>query len=337
VQRKVASHPTTAGGQIEHLELARFSDDSGIFLYFEAALELPIEKSISGSDERCIQLDPDRQLDLRRPRSGVGLDVPIKTIGFNVNRVEAGARLRPKARALGVNPAAGHYTDGISIEPSTMDATPTISRGSRSSRLALGVAALAIGLFIRITQELLEKEVDAVDRTLLLKVIAARTSWLNVVMVDMTALGSATLLALFSLVALAVFAAMRAWVNALQLASASAGSLLLTVVTKSFIERVRPQGVPRLVEASGYSYPSGHSLSSAALYLTIALLIGRYLRSHRARVAVIAGSLVLIAIVSFSRVYLGVHYPSDVTSGACVGIAWALLLNAAFSSWRAPS
>ncbi len=236
-----------------------------------------------------------------------------------------------------------------------MRATPTPSRGRWHWKLAarlgelsprtiflslsLGVAALAIGLFIRITQELLEKDVDAVDRTLLLKVIAARTSWLNVVMVDMTALGSATLLALFSLVALAVFVAMRAWTNALQLASASVGSLLWTVVTKSFIERVRPQGVPRLVEASGYSYPSGHSLSSAALYLTIALLIGRYLRSHRARVAVIAGSLVLIAMVSFSRVYLGVHYPSDVTSGVCVGIAWALLLNAAFSSisWCAPS
>jgi undecaprenyl-diphosphatase len=202
---------------------------------------------------------------------------------------------------------------------------------------SLGAAALAIGTFIRITQELLEKEVDAVDRALLLKVVAARIHLLNVVMVDMTALGSATLVAFFSLVALAVFAAMRAWANALQLASASAGSLLLTVVTKSFIERARPQGVPRLVEASGYSYPSGHSLSSAALYLTIALLIVGYVRSHRARVAVIVGSLALISTVAFSRVYLGVHYPSDVTSGVCVGVAWALLLNAAFSSWRAPT
>jgi undecaprenyl-diphosphatase len=212
-----------------------------------------------------------------------------------------------------------------------MHATPTQFRRSEYSRLALGVAALAIGLFIRITQELLEKEVDAIDRTILLKVIAARTSWLNVLMVDITAFGSATSVALFSLVALVIFAAIRAWSNALQLASASAGSLLLTAVTKSFIERARPQGVPRLVEASGYSYPSGHSLSSAALYLTIALLIGRYLPTHRARVAVIASSLVLIALVSFSRVYLGVHYPSDVTSGVCVGIAWALLLNEAFS------
>lgn len=197
---------------------------------------------------------------------------------------------------------------------------------------SLGVAALAIGTFIRITQELLEKEVDALDRTLLLKVIAARISRLNVVMVDITALGSATLEALFSVVALITFAAMRAWSNALQLAAASAGSLLWTVVTKSFIERARPQDVPRLVHASGYSYPSGHSLTSAAIYLTIALLIGRYMPTHRARVAVIAVALVLIAMISFSRVYLGVHYPSDVVSGVCVGIAWALLLNAAFSS-----
>jgi undecaprenyl-diphosphatase len=202
---------------------------------------------------------------------------------------------------------------------------------------SLGAAALAIGTFIRITQELLEKEVDAVDRALLLKVVAARISSLNVVMVDITSLGSATLVTLFSLVALAVFAAMRAWSNALQVAAASAGSWLWTVVFKSFIERARPEGVPRLVEAWGYSYPSGHSLSSAALYLTIALLIGQYLRSHRARVALTAGSLALISTVAFSRVYLGVHYPSDVTSGVCVGVAWALLLNAAFWAirWRA--
>jgi undecaprenyl-diphosphatase len=206
---------------------------------------------------------------------------------------------------------------------------PTKER-SHPTLLALGVAFLALGIFIRITQELLEYEVDAIDLVIILKVVAARSSWLNGVMRDVTSLGSVTLVVLFSIIAVAVFASLRKWRSALQVCAASVGSSLWTVIAKGSIERARPQAILQLVKASGYSYPSGHAAASASLYLTIALLLCRYVPSRRARVGIIAGAVLLILLVAFSRVYLGVHYPSDVAGGICVGVASALLVDLAF-------
>ncbi|SRR6266700_1272582 len=84
-----------------------------------------------------------------------------------------------------------------------------------------------------------------------------------------------------------------------------------------------------LVQVTGYSYPSGHSLSAAALYLTMAIIAGSHLRTTASKAVLVAGSCVLVATVGVSRVYLGVHYPSDVVSGISLGTAWALILAAA--------
>ena len=208
----------------------------------------------------------------------------------------------------------------------------TAEKKTHATLLALGVAFLALGAFIRITQELLENEVDAIDRTILVRVVAARTPWLNGVMLDITSLGSATLVVLFSILAVAVFASLRKWRSALQVCAATVVGALWTMIAKSSIERARPPSYLRLTEAAGYSYPSGHATASAALYLTVALLICRYVPARRARFGVIAGAVVLILLVAFSRVYLGVHYPSDVISGICVGVASALLVDLCASS-----
>src|SRR5207253_1546946 len=104
-----------------------------------------------------------------------------------------------------------------------------------------------------------------------------------------------------------------------------------TLATKDLIERARPQVVPRLVVVAGYSYPSGHSLASAAMYLTIGILTARHLRSLRDRLILIGTTALLVVMIALSRVYLGVHYPSDVASGVCLGASWAFLLAALFS------
>jgi hypothetical protein len=124
----------------------------------------------------------------------------------------------------------------------------------------VGAASLAFGLFIKITSELLEHEVSGVDRTILIAFAKARTRWLTVVAVDLTALGSVTLVVLVSTIALCVLLLLKDWMGALQLVAASVGTGILTTTIKNYIDRPRPEVVTQLTQVSGLSYPSGHSL-----------------------------------------------------------------------------
>ena len=177
------------------------------------------------------------------------------------------------------------------------------------------------------------------DSAILLAVAKKRTPWLTTAAVDVTALGSITLVVLFSAFTLVVLLVLRDRLGALQLLAASAGAGILTVVTKDIIERIRPEEAQRLIVVSGFSYPSGHSVSTSALYLTIAIIAGRYVQHSGARAAIFLAVSVVLIMVGASRVYLGVHYATDVVSGISLGAAWALLLAGFFTlgSHRSPS
>ena len=204
---------------------------------------------------------------------------------------------------------------------------------ARAGRLSLwlGGAALAFGMFVRITRELIEGEVGAMDSAILLAVAKKRTPWLTTTAVDVTALGSITLVVLFSTFTLVVLLVLRDRLGALQLLAASAGAGVLTLMTKNIIERVRPEEAQQLIVVSGFSYPSGHSVSTSALYLTIAIIAGHYVQHSGARAAIFLAVAVVLIMVGASRVYLGVHYATDVVSGISLGAAWALLLAGFFT------
>jgi undecaprenyl-diphosphatase len=203
----------------------------------------------------------------------------------------------------------------------------------RAGRLSLwlGGAAFAFLIFVRITRELIEGDVSAADSAILHAVIRMRTPWLTISAIDVTALGSITLVVLFSAFTLVVLLVLRDRLGALQLFAASAGAGILTLATKDIIERIRPEQAQQLIVVSGFSYPSGHSVSTAALYLTIAIVAGRYVQHRGARVAIFVAVSAVLIMVGASRVDLGVHYATDVVSGISLGAAWALLLAGFFT------
>jgi undecaprenyl-diphosphatase len=131
-------------------------------------------------------------------------------------------------------------------------------------------------------------------------------------------------LTLVTVVATLAFAMHRRWRHA----GVMAGTILLAQVSsrllKNLYDRPRPDLAPHMVEVYSASFPSGHSMLSAATYLTLAALIAHLEVKRRAKVLVFVVALLLMAAIGFSRVYLGVHWPSDVAGGWCAGAACAL-------------
>ena len=194
-----------------------------------------------------------------------------------------------------------------------------------------GLALLFFGLFLRVTWEMREdSSIDSWDRRLLVFISNSRTTSLNGPAVDFTALGSPTVLTLFTVIGVVVLLLNRDRRGSTYLALGSGVAGLSTYLLKHLFTRERPNIVPRLVEVSGFSYPSGHSIGASSFYLLLAFLSCRYFRTGRSRAVVFACAGILIVGVCFSRLYLGVHYPSDVLSGMLLGSAWVCLLTYVF-------
>jgi undecaprenyl-diphosphatase len=144
-------------------------------------------------------------------------------------------------------------------------------------------------------------------------------------MLDITALGSTTVLTLIC-VGVIVYLLMDGKRGAALLVLVSvAGGSLVTTLAKLAFARPRPDLVAHLVEVSSYSFPSGHAMSSAVTYLTLAALLARFQKRRRMKAYLLAVGLTLTLTIGVSRVYLGVHWPSDVLAGWALGAAWAML------------
>lgn len=156
--------------------------------------------------------------------------------------------------------------------------------------------------------------------------------WLKQVMVDVTALGGETVLTLAVVLTAGFLAASRHLLAAaLVLAGTITGSIAVALA-KNLVGRERPALVDHLVEVSSMSFPSGHAANSAIIYLTIALVSVQVIPHRAARWFLFGATLLLVAAIGTSRVYLGVHWPSDVLAGWSFGALWALTWWAA-GSW----
>ena len=206
---------------------------------------------------------------------------------------------------------------------------------------ALCALTALIGCFLILSDEVREsiageKEfLSVIDDSAFSYLYNLRTPLLNSVVVDITALGSGVVLTIQVALLIAVFCILKRTSLSLQIISVALTSLLMTRLLKEFFERLRPELSNRLVEVNSFSYPSGHSLSAAAIYLTMALTINQLTSNTIIRRLTFGIAVALIFLVATSRIYLGVHFLSDVIGGVLIGASLAIAGQLARNIWEA--
>ena len=155
---------------------------------------------------------------------------------------------------------------------------------------------------------------------------------LTAVMRVLTNLGARAFLIPAGIVAAALLLRNRKRREAVLLVVAVLGGTLVSEALKLLFRRARPDPFFGLEAPHGYAFPSGHAVSSACFYGVLALVLARMLRSRGARAAVWTAAVALAGLVGLSRVYLGVHYPSDVLGGYALAVVWVAAVRAACAS-----
>lgn len=202
------------------------------------------------------------------------------------------------------------------------------TKGAYGISFTLGLIIVALGLWIfsALLKDVINNtETVLLDAPLLSYVASHRQDWLTVVMKIVTTVGGPIFIIPAAIV---VGIGLRYWYKKWQptmiLVAATAGAGLFDVLLKEFIDRPRPLAVWRLIEVPGSAFPSGHS-ALAVFYIITAYLVTRKLINWQSKVFVwILGGIMMLAI-GVSRVYLGVHWPTDVVGGWALGLIWAAL------------
>jgi len=201
-----------------------------------------------------------------------------------------------------------------------------------SSLVLLLLAIAAIWGFAALAEEMIEGDLTHFDESLLLALRAPGNPedplgpvWVEEAMRDLTALGGATLLSLITAATAIAFLLRRRFRDTAFLLTAVIGGRVLGVIAKTGFSRPRPDLVPHGMEVYSHAFPSGHSMMAAVTWLTLAVMLARAEPRLRLKVFYLALAALITCAVGISRVYLGVHWPSDVLAGWAAGAAWALL------------
>lgn len=193
------------------------------------------------------------------------------------------------------------------------------------------VAAGSFWGFLEVWDEVGEGEIQHVEESILRwlrrpddPAVPRGPAWLREAALDATALGSHLVLIL-AVVGVAGYL----WIHnhpslAVVVVLTTASGAILTQILKWLVGRARPDVVPHLRDVASSSFPSGHAALSAVVYLTLGLLLATAMTTPRARLYCLAWAVLLTVLVGASRVFLGVHYPTDVLGGWALGLAWAL-------------
>lgn len=200
-------------------------------------------------------------------------------------------------------------------------------------QLLLAIAFFILGIFSKLTYEYYDDldDISQIDKFITETIYSFRSELLNGPMVDITALGSTSVITIVTLFSIVTFLALKDRMAALQITITAIGAGLCSKLLKELVGRERPPQEFQLVKVWGYSYPSGHSLAGAAFFMALTYLLCRHIPGYRSRGILYVFCVILISLIGLSRVYLGVHYPSDTASGILFGTSWAFLVASLFS------
>ena len=221
--------------------------------------------------------------------------------------------------------------------PANADPGPIASPMKHAHRLGLHalIALMCVSgalLFAMLTLRVAKGEGFRLDSMIL---VALRTPgdlarpigppWLLQSAIDLSALGGFTFIWLFTAATSGYLALVKRRAALGVFLAAIVGASVLDALFKFSVHRSRPMVVPHLAEVSNASFPSGHAMISAATCLTVGALLAHTQRSRAVRIYLLSLAVTLTILIGLSRLYLGVHWPSDVLAGWAFGSAWALL------------
>ncbi|MGH4008248.1 MAG: phosphatase PAP2 family protein [Pseudonocardiaceae bacterium] len=205
--------------------------------------------------------------------------------------------------------------------------------------LTLGVAAvLALGVgFGELLDHVLDGEGIAVaDRPVVRFLAAHREPWATAAARVISDVGSPVGVAVTAAVAGVVLALVRrSWLPLLVFALGAGGIGVINMTVKQLVSRDRPSLANAVLGAQGFSFPSGHAVGTTVVWLLLAWMVGHWMIRRRAvQIAAWTGALLMIVAVGVTRVYLGVHFPSDVLAGWALGAAWAVTIALVVNVWE---
>jgi undecaprenyl-diphosphatase len=210
--------------------------------------------------------------------------------------------------------------------------------GAVAALLVLAGGALA---FLDLSEDVAEGDTAAFDLTVLKALrlpgdpnTLIGPKWLHVAAADVTALGSVTVLSLIVVLVLALMLSLKRWSEALVVLVGAGGGVAISQGLKQVFGRERPELVYRAVEAANPSFPSGHAMLSAVVFLTLGALTARFAPLKRVKALALGAAVLLSLLVGASRIYLGVHWTSDVLAGWSLGAAWAMACWMAAWAWE---
>lgn len=196
--------------------------------------------------------------------------------------------------------------------------------------LVFAVYVLLIVGFVALAESVTEGETLPIDIAILESIYGLTNSMLSEILLLLTKLGSTTFVALVAVGLVSTFIFKRAYRFALFTAVSVGGAGMLILILKALFTRQRPMLWEQLAVENGYSFPSGHAIGSSALALTMIVLLWR---TKWRTFAIVVGVLYMF-FVAFSRLYLGVHYPSDIVASWLVSSLWLLSLIVVFRCGR---